>query len=227
LTFITTADTFFVPLVNLPLGNIYWRVQSSRYPGAYSGSHSFLVLPDTVPILCRFNGQTIAGDTAIFRWRPVYGASYYRIQIDTNRSFSDPVTVVNLADTTFVPLVPLSPKKHFWRVSCSRNPALFAPADSLVIAVPSDIEETSARGNRPEIEIFPNPFNTTASIIWNGPHMSNGTLRIFNINGRLVFMNNISGAGTIKWNAEGLSPGLYLLKAETAGRQYFKKIIVK
>ena len=100
------ADTFFQVLSDLPYGNIYWKVKSNLV-NTWSAIDQFLILPDSIPDLVRFNGSSISASRPVFTWHPVTNASDYKIEIADNAAFSS-ATSLTVADTTFTPLADLS-----------------------------------------------------------------------------------------------------------------------
>lgn len=132
---VQVADTFFQPLVDLPIGNIIWEVKSDS-SSRYSIPDAFTVQSDTVPFLYRFNGAVVDNRRPSFKWHPVNQANSYTLQIDTAGNFSSPLYVLQLADTVFTPYTDLNPgQTYHWRVSCSRNSSLFSPQDTVTIDV--------------------------------------------------------------------------------------------
>jgi antitoxin (DNA-binding transcriptional repressor) of toxin-antitoxin stability system len=117
--------------VDLPLGPIYWRVQSSLV-ATWSTVDSFSILSDSIPLLIRYNGASAASSRPPLRWRRVQGATGYRVQYATNPQFTSAFTVT-VTDTFYVPGVALANDTWYWRVSCSRNYALYSPADSFIV----------------------------------------------------------------------------------------------
>jgi|WetSurMetagenome_2_1015567.scaffolds.fasta_scaffold00185_28 hypothetical protein len=136
---IQLGDTSFVPLSDLPLGTIYWKVKSDTSLG-YSPPSSFTVQPDSIPLLYKFNGATLQQTKPTFAWHPVSNATSYVLQIDTAVGFSSPVYIIPTADTAFMPSTDLSRgTAYYWRVSCGRNATLFSPADTVRVARANDV----------------------------------------------------------------------------------------
>ncbi len=124
------SDTFLVPAADLPFGTIYWRVKSDST--GWSSIGSFSIEPDSIPVLVRFDGVTVSSVRPTFVWHPVVNAISYKIEVSQEPSFS-PVSTLDISDTSFTMLADCAPGMWYWRVSCSRNYELFAPADSLKI----------------------------------------------------------------------------------------------
>jgi hypothetical protein len=75
--------------------------------------------------------------------------------------------------------------------------------------------------------IFPNPFNPSTRIFYNlGPNRP-GTLKIFDISGKMVFERAIQGSGTLVWTAEDLGSGVYVLKVLSNGKIQSRKLVLQ
>jgi len=81
------------------------------------------------------------------------------------------------------------------------------------------------------LSVFPNPFVQTLSISVPGMVGTNAEISIIDIQGRLIFQKKISlNQLPLHWdgcNNEGntVPKGVYLIKATTAGKSYFAKVI--
>ncbi|MBD3241518.1 MAG: hypothetical protein GF331_13090 [Chitinivibrionales bacterium] len=133
------TDTAYPCLSRLPYGIIAWRVRPADTL-LWSIVDRFTIVPDTVPRLVRFDGQTLAAPRPTFAWHPVPGATKYRVYIANNRSFHQAI-VGKPADTTFVPEADLTSTTWYWRVSSDLDNHVFSEIDSFVVA-------TVAAGNK-------------------------------------------------------------------------------
>lgn len=145
---VATAPTFVSPLLavpvvdtayhvgyELPYGPIYWRVKSNMSDD-YAPSDMFRVVPDTIPILHAYDGDTLLQTRPRFSWRPVSRASSYRIEVYDlpGKSAGMPFISLGVADTSHVPFAPLSyGTMYYWRVSCSLDPSVYSDWDSLFV----------------------------------------------------------------------------------------------
>jgi hypothetical protein len=79
----------------------------------------------------------------------------------------------------------------------------------------------------PEISIYPNPITDYMNIQINTKKLSNVTIQIYNSMGGLVKCESIvTGKGECKLiNVSNLATGIYLVKVETEGGVYSKKIV--
>jgi len=78
--------------------------------------------------------------------------------------------------------------------------------------------------------IYPNPFNSTATISFELDKSSHTTLKIMDILGREVarLHDNVLQAGThtVVWNAQRFPSGVYLIKLESMRRVKFTKVLL-
>lgn len=77
---------------------------------------------------------------------------------------------------------------------------------------------------------YPNPFNPVTTIRYEIPAACTVSLKIYNILGQvvatLIDAKQLAGAYEVKWNASGLSSGVYFYKLETPGFRETKKMIL-
>ena len=64
------SDTSFKLLADLPFGAIYWKVKSNLVD-IWSAVDKFTVLPDSIPDLIRYNGDSVSTKRPVFAWHPV------------------------------------------------------------------------------------------------------------------------------------------------------------
>jgi len=77
-TYITspTADTFYQPLLDLPVGTIYWRVESNANPGSFSMVDSFIIQDATIPQIISSIPSPTQQKKPTFMWHSVPGGKY-------------------------------------------------------------------------------------------------------------------------------------------------------
>ena len=113
-----TQDTFFLPLVNLPLGDIYWRVRSDLNAKPSLADH-FFIQNDSIPVLIPIQPDTIISQAGtLFTWHKSAGATSYKIQIfKTDSAVSQPTVITFTNDTFYRQAVPLLSGRYVWMVS--------------------------------------------------------------------------------------------------------------
>ena len=78
--------------------------------------------------------------------------------------------------------------------------------------------------NQNNLNAYPNPFNGEVSIEYS-MNCSNNNLEIYNIKGQRVYSEtNIPTLGTVLWNCEAQTSGIYLVKISNSKQKYVKKI---
>lgn len=214
---LTTGDTFFTPLADLPASTLYWRVGCGS-PLRYSAPSIFTIQPDSVPFLYAFKGARMTEQYPVFAWKPVTRATSYRLQIDTSSRFNCAMLSVETAETSFKPLAALRPDTYYWRVSCDLNSALFSAVDSLVIGTGDAIESADFLENRMVLAAAPNPFKPSTTIRFANP-AKNATLQILDIRGRLLHQWDHLAVNQLAWNAIGMPAGIYIAKLRSDGRE--------
>lgn len=128
---LSLSDTVFTPTANLTPGTIYCRVKSDLVD-QWSDIEYFTVLSDTLPLLYRYNGQSVATRRPEFKWKSVSGATSYKIMYADNAGFVN-ASVIPTSDTSYVPTIDLADGSWYWKVSSSRDLNTFSPSDEVVI----------------------------------------------------------------------------------------------
>ena len=224
------SDTSYKLLADLPFGAIYWKVKSNLVD-IWSAVDKFTVLPDSIPDLIRYNGDSVSTKRPAFTWHPVTNALDYLIEIADNSAFSNAMSL-KVSDTTFVPLADLGNGTWYWKVSCSRNYALFAPADSF------KIESTGLRGTTllGTVKPFVNVTRSTKgfSIFVGGYERRKVRAELYSARGELAaeFSNASSGQTLMQWNGrdrfgKNCVNGVYILRVRMPGKVVMEKIIVQ
>ena len=200
---------------------IYWKVKSDLN-AAFSGTGSFYITPDTIPFLYAFNGSETLERRPLFRWGLVTRAIQYRIQIDTSRIFLSPGVSLDVSDTTFTPLSNLNYTQYFWRVSCDLNTAAYSPVDSVAVVLSSG-REKNVKLVTDGMTVSPNPFNPSATIRFRNQNR-NAAIRIFSVNGIVVYAQQGVREGLVTWNATGQPSGVYIVEVFAEGRAISSRI---
>lgn len=105
--------------------------------------------------------------------------------------------------------------RGIWRSESNKGP----------VAVPI----ISKRDENIKIHVFPNPTSDNANIDIALSNSSNGTLTVYDINGRLVKKLDLelnSGSNKISFNVADLQKGTYFVSLKTEMKQYSTKMIV-
>jgi photosystem II stability/assembly factor-like uncharacterized protein len=125
-TFVTTLvdvtkTTYSYTLLKteaLPFGTVYWRMRDIDAAGNasdWSATRSF-----TINILKSPKQNSYTLDTTpTFSWAAAAGALEYRIQVDTNESFSSEVPVIDInrvPSTSYTPTAAMAYNVYYWRM---------------------------------------------------------------------------------------------------------------
>jgi hypothetical protein len=217
------SDTTDTIATDLPYGPIFWRVKSNL-TAAWSTPDMFQVVPDSIPVLVRFNGATVSTKTPLFKWHPVSGATSYKIEIASDRAFTSGYSVP-ITDTVYLPAGGLANGTWYWHVSCSRNIALFCPIDSVEIA------STDIRGANKNSVIATMPFLVACagkriSIVSKRDGEGNFKAALYDMQGKGLRKAGSTG-GKIVMEAPELPSGLYLLEIRSGGACIRSKVLFR
>jgi hypothetical protein len=73
------------------------------------------------------------------------------------------------------------------------------------------------------MKIYPNPINNEFQMTNTSTEAMK--LSIFNLNGQLIYTNELTGNNSMKINSENWSKGVYLIKIQQGQNQFYQKII--
>jgi hypothetical protein len=73
---------------------------------------------------------------------------------------------------------------------------------------------------------IPNPFQSRITIPYNTGNNQEGSLIIYNANGRKVFSLKLRGRGALKWNAENLANGIYFCCLKVKDKRVYIRMIL-
>ncbi|WP_405250980.1 T9SS-dependent M36 family metallopeptidase [Dokdonia sp. Asnod3-C12] len=111
-----------------------------------------------------------------------------------------------------------------WREREDGTSATDLPPDNLNPCLgPLSVDRVAAVG---AFSVFPNPSNGNINIAVNTPQ-GGGTVKIIDINGRVVYTKDAVLEGTVRLQAEGLATGIYLLQVQSTNTTETIKIIIE
>ncbi|HEB84897.1 MAG TPA: T9SS type A sorting domain-containing protein [Bacteroidetes bacterium] len=78
--------------------------------------------------------------------------------------------------------------------------------------------------------VYPNPFNSTARVVFDLPSPETVLIRVFDLLGRRVARlhsgNLGAGRHEVMWNAEGIGSGMYLVQVRAGARTDVRKVVL-
>jgi len=116
--------------------------------------------------------------------------------------------------------------------SITKNPCLIQISNRSYVMTSSIVDDVSVKPNSFEIlNIYPNPFNPSATIEFNLAKSEAISIQIHDIIGRkvLTVLNNSvlnKGKHTFQFNATSLASGIYILQLSNSHTSLTKKITV-
>ena len=86
----------------------------------------------------------------------------------------------------------------------------------------------SGRLNNEDIRVFPNPTSDLLNIELQGESADHpATIKLYGINGMLIYQEDISGSSTLQLSGLNLSTGVYLLRVQTENQVHTRKIVFR
>jgi hypothetical protein len=213
------SDTTYFVSNALPLAKIFWKVASSLV-STYSAPDSFLIVSDTIPFLVRFNGATITAKRPTFQWYKVSSATSYDISIADNPSFTSAL-LIPVTDTSYIPTVDLGGMKY-WRVSSSRNIALFSLYDSLRIDTTTTVISNGLKGSASKFSI--SYRNNSIMVTLPASFKGTATMSIFAISGKMIKSAQLMDSRDVSID---LRRGMYLIRVSNGSARFIEKLLVQ
>jgi hypothetical protein len=180
-----TADTFYTPGANLPIGSIFWHVKSNL-KDQYSFVDTFLILNDSIPFLIPVYPDTQYIRKPVFRWHPGTGATLYRLQVDTVGDFAGPFISVPLSDTIDTPSVDLPYGRIFWRVNSNSLPNQYSTPDTFWVVYENSVLPRSSLAipYRLSVSLDPQKYGIRIGYVLDRPAVL--SFQLFSITGRCI-----------------------------------------
>jgi len=211
------SDTFLTPMVNLPIGLIFWRVKSDLN-ATFSSVGQFEIVTDTLPFLISFPGFETINLRPTFSWFSVLNASTYKIEISTQANFNNVFITTPLAGTTYTPAIDLTDgTTYYWRVSSDLDLTIFSPIDSVTITVPLGMVIRIIDGGEQYKAIFPNPSSEGFMINYSG----SASISIYDMYGNMIYQGKAEN-NFISWNkiSKAVTAGIYLVQIGENNKLY-------
>lgn len=125
-------------------------------------------------------------------------------------------------------------QNYQWRVrcGCQANPIIagpWSPYDQFSLGSAREFS-SSGNSNEESLRIAPNPTAGLTKFFLTSSHISEGSLSVFNITGKLVYQQNLSlneGANMLEIDLSDQPSGLYLVKGQWGNSEYQSKLIIR
>lgn len=124
-----TTDTSFTSSVDLPVGDIYWRVKAED--SEYSFSDHFVIIDPRIPMIYDIPNLTDNMRQPI-AWNPITGATAYTIQLAYDNQFDTLIATLTQSDTLYTPLTDLPVDQIYCRVKSDLLDE-WSPADLFMV----------------------------------------------------------------------------------------------
>lgn len=188
---------------------------------------------DSIPVLIPMVPDTQTNRKPAFRWHPAIGAASYRIVIDTEGDFANPIVILPLLDTLFTPLADLPYGKIFWKVSANTNYTRYSAVDTFFVAAGTGAGNVMQREQNGVSSIisFGKGFHLTYTII----NRARVTIKLFSMTGACIATlcdeERQPGTQQMQWNGVGkdgkeVPGGSYLAVCAIGTKVLTKKIVL-
>jgi hypothetical protein len=217
----------------------YWKVNSTNAGGtsSFSNAYSFATGFPSTPILAYPLNNTgyIPVDTTIY-WYPTQAAVSYDFMLARGADFASNTIVVDtqgISDTSIIVTGLQVNTFHFWKVRANNS---FGTSNWSIVwrfktVNPVGIDDEELLPSEYVLEQnYPNPFNPSTNFRFKISEAGLTTLKIFNLLGQevAVLLDEYMDPGTydIRFDAEGLSSGIYFYRIRVNDFSASKKMIL-
>ncbi len=204
--------------------DLMFTISDGTHSQVVSATVIFQATPTIPSIIAPDNGAIISSQMVTFDWYSVANASDYLFELATDEEFTNIIISESVTASIFtVEEIPGELGVYFWRVSAINDcgQATGAPISfNFVVAT----HELSGR----KVEIFPNPANSKINVSFSIPFEEDLSLKLFDINGRLIKTLTIQkGVNHQFLNIEAFPSGIYLLKISGNKGNLVERIIIE
>jgi len=228
-----TPDTFYIPLGNLPVGVITWRVMSAAGT-QYSPADTFVIQNDSIPMLIPVFPDTQDMRRPPLTWHRAVGAAAYRVQVDTVGNFAHPVISLPLADTFYLPQADFPLGKLFWRVGADDNSNRYSAVDTFWILITSAGRQAGEAKYPGLFSVFSTGADRGIGIAYAVDKPCAVAFEVFSLAGKRVATlyagNNVPGKYRFTWtNGDKgtlLTNGGYVVRCRVGERVFAKRIVL-
>ena len=216
----------------------FWRIagRNAGGPGPFTATRSFTTLapvPGVITLLSPAHQSVVNKDSARFTWnRPTPGATRYWFEISPDSAFGFTSVDSTVTDTakTYRPLNDNA--TYYWRVrgGTATKWGSFSEVRRFSVVVTSVNTPQSVPTEFTLAQNFPNPFNPTTQITFGLPKESTVRVEVYNLLGQQVaeIARGVHAAGfhTVRFDASGLTSGMYLYKLTAGEVSLFRKMML-
>lgn len=215
-------------LSNLTEGKLYkWRVGgiAAGEQTVWSPEWSFTteVKAPLVPVLISPADQSAGISAPTLVWAASEGASYYQVQVSTKNDFS---TLELDNDSTVltsqqVPVLP--PATYYWRVRAFNELTNSNWSETWSFTTINHSVDDDLLNSR--VSIYPNPMNSTTTIVYTSPVQEEVSYELVNILG-ITLRSGSSTSGTFVLDRNDLPAGSYVLKLRSGSASLTRTLLV-
>lgn len=200
-----------------------------------TGNQTFVTVgkPLQVELFSPDDDSIIQSDSVLFIWQKgLPFAEVYKLEIDNNPEFSNPVIDSTITDTSYVLTQLENNSIYWWRVVANNSFGWGEYSSSrqfsLAISSIDNISEIPAAFGLNQN--YPNPFNPSTTISYNLPKSGNVTLKVYDILGKEIaqLVNEMQSPGhhRVEFNSSNLTGGIYFYQLSTDSFLETKKMIL-
>ncbi|MFA6570676.1 MAG: T9SS type A sorting domain-containing protein, partial [Bacteroidota bacterium] len=214
----------------------YWQVQGSNVTvtGDWSNIWSFTTKIKTPELIFPANNSENVPRTDTLRWNKVDGADSYNLQISNDNSFANLIKdTTGIPDTLYVLSGLGLNTEYFWHVNAVKtNTGItdWSLNRKFKTSNADGVNEHVSETKELSLEIYPNPVNEIANIVFTLKNSGEIYLEVYNQLGvkvrNLYHGNLISGTHNAEFNTSSLANGIYYCKLVSGMNSIVNRIVI-
>jgi len=180
------------------------------------------------------NNSTINTLTPVIDWDSTVTSIYYRYVISVDSEFTTVIADLNLYSSSYqIPSGLLQENtNYFWKVRTVNDGGVgpWSEVSKFDISITSVEDEKQIPKEFSLMQNYPNPFNPSTNIKFRIPDFGFVSLKVYDVLGNevatLVNEDKTAGSYEVKFDAAGLSSGIYFYKLQAGSLVDSKKMIL-
>jgi|GEM_PF-3523276 len=216
--------------------SVLYRYQYLDSIKSIFGLFSTIIAAPAAPSLASpANGATGVSTSPTLSWNASTGATFYRLQVSTDSTFSSLVyDQTGITDTSQQVSGLAENTLHYWRVNATNlgGTSSYSSTWSFITTGPTSVEQVASDIPRTYAlyQNYPNPFNPVTTIQFSLPKESSVKLTIFNSLGMrietLVNEHLPPGHYRTQWTPRNIPSGLYFYQLKSVEFTNTKKLLL-
>lgn len=180
-------------------------------------------IPEVATLLVPLDADDLNGQAISFNWSDVPDVSLYRLEIATDREFTNIIRSEEIGNSEYTLDMPEQEGELFWRITATNE---CGASTSEVASFTFTTTGTSEWEDDQSVQVFPNPFSDRLNLRFARALAQPVQLRLLDIQGRLLFTEVLPAGATDRvLPLAHLPSGVYIVQLQYEGKQLVERVI--